>query len=493
MAEKSDPSGDGTSRVEAAETLWSRPAGYRDVLQMAVPLVLSTSSWTIQSFVDRMFLFWYTPEAMAAALSAGFLSFTIISFFIGTASYANTFVAQYHGAGQPRRLGPSIWQAVYFSLVAGLLLPVFWPLARPIFQLVGHEPVVQDLEARYFRIMMFGAIFTIYTNAVSSLYTGLGKNWPIMWVNALVTAVNVALDYALIFGHWGFPEWGIEGAAWATILANGAGALVFTFLVFSSRNERAYATRSGRRFDRRLFGRMMFFGLPSGIQFMLDMVSWTLFVFIVGRIGTLELIATTVSFQINTLAFMPMIGFGIATSTLVGQWLGRDKPELASRATWSSFHLTFVYMATVAVLYVVVPWVFIEPFAAKADPAKIPEISQLATVILRFVAVYSIFDTLNVIFASALRGAGDTRFVMVGSVALAWVVMVIPTAALCGRGKGGIYLAWTFASAYVVLLGLGFLVRFLLGKWRTMRVIERPLRRGTALKLPEAPASEVEL
>jgi MATE family multidrug resistance protein len=111
-------------------------------------------------------------------------------------------------------------------------------------------------------------------------------------------------------------------------------------------------------------------------------------------------------------------------------------------------------------------------FAAKADPARFAEIRPLAVVILRFVAAYCVLDTMNIIMASALKGAGDTRFVMFTSVTLGWVVMVIPTWIFCGRPGGSIYLAWVFLTAYVNLTGIIYLARFLHGKWRSMRVIE---------------------
>lgn len=472
---------------------WARPAGYRDVLRLALPLVVSTGSWSVQHFVDRMFLCWYAPEAMAAALPAGILAFTLISFFLGTATYVNTFVAQYTGAGRKHRVGPSVWQGVYFSLIAGLLLTLLAPFAGWAFRLVGHDAAIQGMERVYFRILILGSGFTILNGAVSSFFTGLGRNWPVMWVNVGVTCVNLLLDYVLIFGRWGFPAWGIAGAAWATIIANGTGAAAFALLFLSGRNQRDYATRSGWRFQRDLFGRLMRFGLPSGAQFMLDVLAFTIFVLIVGRIGTVELAATNVAFQINTLAFMPMIGFGIATSTLVGQWLGSGRPDLAARATWSSFHLTFGYMTTIAVLYVAVPSIFIEPFAAGADAAAFSEVRPLAVTILYFVAAYSVFDTMNVIFASALKGAGDTRFVMCLSVGLGWCLMVLPTWFLCEHGSGGIYTAWTFLSLYVITVGFGFLLRFLQGKWMEMRVTERPSVPAVPSIIPETPTTEIDL
>lgn len=492
-ANQENQQGNDLSPAAGARSLWARPAGYRDVLRIAVPLALSTGSWSIQHFVDRMFLSWYSTAALAASPPAGMFAFTVMSFFVGTASYTNAFVAQYHGAGRSRRVGPAIWQAIYFTLAAGLFLMLFGRLGDGIFRLVGHEAQIRDLESRYFRIIMLAAVFPVYNNALSAYFTGLGRTWPVMWVNATITGVNLTLDYALIFGNWGFPELGIEGAAWATNIANGCGAVVYSTLVFSKRANREHATRSGWRFDRDLFRRLMRFGAPSGLHLMLEIMAFSFFYFIMGRIGTKELAATVLAFQINTLAFLPMLGFGFATTAMVGQWLGRNKPDLAARATWSSFHLTFAYMATIASLYVVAPSLFIYPFASKADPAQFAEVARLARLILFFVAAYLVFDTMNVIFAAALKGAGDTRFVMSTSVALAWSVMVLPAWLLAERAGGGVFIAWTFCAAYICILGLVFLARFLRGKWRTMRVIERPTPGPIASPLPETPMSEVEM
>ena len=474
--------------------LWSRPAGFRQVLIMAIPLILSTGSLTVQHFVDRMFLCWYSPETMAAALPAGMFSFTLISFFIGTAAYSNTFVAQYFGASRLDRVGPSVWQAIYFSVAAGILLPMAIPFSGMFFDWAGHESGVRTLEVKYFNIVMIMAFFPVYNSAISGFFTGQGRNWPVMWINIFITIVNLLLDYGMIFGNWGFAEKGIEGAAWATNIANASGAVIFTCLYIRPKNQKHYATRSGWRWDRELFSRLLRFGAPSGFQFILDMLAFTAFVFIVGRIGTIELAATNVAFQINMLAFLPMIGLSIAVSTLVGQYLGADNPDLAARATWSAFVLTFAYMAFFAVLYVTIPDLFIDPFAAKADPANFAQVRKIAIMILYFVAAYSIFDTMNLIFSSALKGAGDTRFVMLCSLGLGWTIMVIPTWILCDRGNGGILTAWTLLSVFVVVLGFCFLYRFMKGKWRSMRVIESPTPHAAVpVNLPEVPTTEVDL
>ncbi len=469
---------------------WSEEGGYRQLLAVAFPLILSTGSWSVQHFVDRMFLAWHSPEAVAASMPAGMLNFALVCLFIGTANFVGTFVAQYAGAQRHDRIGPSLWQGIYLSLIGGAMVTAAAPFSERIFAFIGHDPAVSRLEADYFRILCMGAFPVIGSSALSGFYIGRGKTWPVMWINVAATAVNVVFDYAMIFGHWGFPRMGMKGAAWATVLSACVNFLAYVFLVFGRPQHRRY--RLGAfALDRELFGRLMKFGLPSGVQFLIDVAGFTAFILLMGRLGTVNLAATNIAFNINTLAFMPMIGIGIAVSTLVGQYIGAEKPVLAGRATWSGFHLTFLYMATIAFLYVAAPGLFIRPFASGSDPVRFAEIAPLTAVLLRFVAAYSIFDTMNIVFASAIKGAGDTRFVMLMIVVLSGFGLVLPTWLAIGVFGMGIMAGWTIATVYVSALGIAFLLRFLGGKWKSMKVIEE-----TCISMPsmacEAPGTEFE-
>ena len=135
---------------------------------------------------------------------------------------------------------------------------------------------------------------------------------------------------------------------------------------------------------------------------------------------------------------------------------------------------TFIYMVSIAVAYILIPDIFVSLFAARADAGRFSEIHGITVVLLRFVAVYSVFDTMNVIFASAIKGAGDTRFVMFMLATLSVFVLILPTyLAIVVLGRG-LMVSWIIASAYVIILGFVFYFRFLGGKWKTMRVIEMP-------------------
>ncbi len=454
------------------KTRWKEEGGYQDVMRVALPLIFSTGAWSLQTFIDRIFLTWYSPAALAAASPSGMANFTLFSLLIGTASYVNTFVAQYHGAGRPERIGRSVWQGIYFSLFALLLALVMWPLADDLFRLFGHAPDVQEMEIIYFRILLLGAPAVVVSNALSSFFSGLGRTWTIFWINFVATLINVVFDYWLIFGKAGFPRLGIAGAAWATVAAGTFPALAFLLLFVLPRNAREYGTLRGWRLDAGLFRRLLRFGAPSGLQVFLEVLAFTIFLAIAGKIGTTELAATTLAFNINSLAFTPMLGMMTAVSALVGQALGRSRPALAERYTWSALHICMLFYVGLSVGYVLLPQVVLWPFFRNVQAAGFIEISRLSVVLLRFVALYSLFDAMNMIFSAAIKGAGDTRYIAVTTIRLSWLVIVLPSLLWWYWLPPSIYALWVFVTLYVVGLGLFFYRRFLHGPWREMRVIE---------------------
>jgi MATE family multidrug resistance protein len=199
---------------------------------------------------------------------------------------------------------------------------------------------------------------------------------------------------------------------------------------------------------------------------------FSLFLLLIGRLGMDELAATNIAFNINTVAFMPMMGAGIAISMLVGRYLGDNKPKLAQRSAFSAFHLTFFYMGFIALSYVLLPQMYLWFFSRNADPASFGPIAELTKKLLRFVALYSLFDTMTIVFSMAIKGAGDTKFVMTMMVVLSMCALVIPSYFAIVIFHRGIYTAWVIGTGYIILCGFAFLIRFLSGAWKTMRVIE---------------------
>ncbi|MGC8804789.1 MAG: MATE family efflux transporter [Candidatus Ratteibacteria bacterium] len=446
---------------------------FKEIIVLAFPLVISSSAWTIQHFVNRMFLAWCSTESVAASMPAGMTNMLFISIFTGTAIFTETFVAQYYGAKQFNKIGAVVWHGIYIGMIGAVFHLFLMTVAPSFFHMIGHEKNVAQLEAKYFQILCLGAFPVISSCAISGFFAARGKTKPLMFATIFQTSINLILDYLLIFGKGGFPVLGIKGAGIASVISAYCNFLFLITLAVRKRYEKEYKLLSSWKFNKNLFRRILKYGMPSGLQGTIDIAGFAIFLLLLGRIGTIPLAATNIAFNINTLAFMPTIGIGIAVSILVGQNLGANDPEKARQYTWAGFWITFSYMLILAICYVTIPDVFIRPFSYKSNSVEFLKIRNITVILLRFVAFYSLFDAMNVIFSSALRGAGDTRFIMSAILFISVFILIIPSWVFIVLLDSGIFIAWTIATTYVISLAVLFLLRFLHGKWERMRVIEK--------------------
>jgi MATE family multidrug resistance protein len=461
------------SDFETTAPVTATPGGSRELLTLALPLVVSQSFMTVQVFVDTVLLAWHDPREMAASFPAVMWFWLPFGLLQVTAGYVSTFVAQYTGAGRPGRVGPAVWQGIHFSVLAGVLFLFVAPTAPYLIALGGHTPALQALEVIYLRCLCFAALPMLLMAAVNGFFSGRGQTWTVLGIEAAGTALNVALALVIIPGRAGFPEMGIMGAGLATAAGSWASAVLALGLLLRPGYREEFNTLGGWRPERELFGRLMKYGGPAGAQVFLDVLVFHVFVQLVGRLGEAAVGATTLTVRLNMVAFLPMMGLGQAVSILVGQRLGADRPDLAERSAYTGLRWVFGYMSVVAAAYLLIPGVLVSVFEGGRDPEGFAAVAAIVPSLLACVAAYSLADAVNVTFSFALRGAGDTRFVSLLTFALAWPVMVVPTF-LVVRSGGTIYWAWVFATAYIIAMAVCFTLRFRSGRWKEMRVIEAP-------------------
>ncbi len=462
------------SKFTAIPTAKSRKAGrYGKILSVSLPLVVSTATTMVMEFTDRIFLARYSLEAIAAAVPGGLTALLFIAFFLGVANYVTVFIAQYLGAGMNHRVGAALWQGIYFSLFAGMALAGISLAAEPLFRLAGHEPEVQRLEALYFQILCLGAGFNVLSTALSCFYMGQGHTRPVMAVFTLGMLFNIPLDYALINGIGPFPALGIAGAGLATVAAWVLMALLFGILIFRPENDRRFGVLQNRRWEKDLFRRLMTFGIPGAVQFCMDLFAFTFFVFMVGRIGKAELAVTNIVLSINSLAFMPMMGFSLGASTLVGQALGRNREDEAAAVARSTFHILYGYIFFLAFIFLLLPeWPLSLFLSGDPEAGSNPVILEMGIILLRFVAFYILFDAHYMVFTGVLKGAGDTRFIMWSIGGLSVLMMVLPVWIGVVFLNAGIYYVWGCVTLFILSLFAVSGLRYRAGKWKAMRVIE---------------------
>jgi len=392
---------------------------------------------------------------------------------MGTAGYVNVFISQYIGANDKKGLGASLWQGINFSIFGAVFMALLALIAVKLFAFTGHAPEVQKLEVIYFRILCYGAGACILGTTLSCFYSGRGQTKNVMLVHIIGTLFNIPLDYAIINGGWGFPELGIQGAALATVMSWILIALIFIFLIFNKKYNERFSVWDARKFDPVLFARLMKFGIPGGVQFFLDILAFTFFILIVGRLGKQELAVTNLVMSINALSYMPVYGFSMGVSTLVGQAMGGGKPNLAVTAANSTAHIALTYVFGLSLLFVFFPIPLIKIFLpTDMAPAEMKSIIDMGIILLRFVAVYLFFDSINNIYMGLLKGAGDSRFILWSMGPASVFFLFIPVWVGVINFGMGLYFSWTCITIYLFVLCLMIFNRFYKGKWKTIQIID---------------------
>ncbi len=452
--------------------------GMKHVLQVAFPLIMAAAGHAVNLFSDRVMLARYSAEAVSAAMPAGMTSFSISCVFVGIVSYANTFVAQYTGAGAEKRVGVSIWQAVGFALIGGLLLASGWFWGDALLKLFQHPENVYRQECIYFRVLALGAWIPLCIGAFSAFWSGRGKTLAVMLINFIMVASNIPLNYMFIYGNWGSPELGIRGAAYGTILAGLIGLGLFLTLFFRRENRRRYATWPPK-FEWDLWKRLVRYGTPNGIQLLIEISSFNIFIVLLGNVGASDLEnmhiqeAATIAFSLNAMAFIPMLGLGQTVSILVGQSVGAGVPAAARRAVLNARLLVMWYMGLMTLFFAFWPDPAMALFYRAGDPGQV-ETMELARYFLKFIAAFTFFDGIQMLYVSAIKGAGDTAFAMWGSVLIGWLVWIVPSL-IAIKLRAPVSFFWSILVLYTFVVAAVFYLRFRQGKWRKMSVIERNL------------------
>ncbi len=449
------------------------PASYREIIAVSFPIIAAMAGRTIMMFCDRLFLAQHSQLELQAALPAGILSFTLMSIFYGTISYSGTFVAQYFGAEDREGCSRSLAQGLFLTMFSAPLLAAMAVPGSLLLGLAGHPPEVLELERVYFRIMMFSAAGPIFTAASSSFWNGRGKTVHTMLAVLAGAAVNIFLDYVMIFGRLGFPEMGIQGAALATAFASFIPGGILTVAAYTGKTAAEFRTRENFRFSGRLTGRILRFGFPAGLQIFMDVASFTIFIFIAGRLGTADFTANNLVFSVNNLVFNPLLGFGFATTVIVGRCIGMRRTDLAVRATRRTLLLSLIYFVPLAVSFVLVPGFYTRMFFSPDSACTLEELSSTAAKLLAIVAAWGVFDAVSLMYGGALRGAGDTKFVVYVSGFLAWLFWVPGVLYLYAVKDAGIVSLWLFTSLYVAIFGLLFFLRFRSGAWKNIDLLGR--------------------
>ena len=442
---------------------------FKEVLIIAMPLILSSSCHAMNMFVDRLMLTRYSAAASAASFTGGLTHFTLSCLLFGTVSYTGTFVAQYAGANKIHRIGITVWQGIILSLAGGALLAtgIWW--APWMFSLFRHDPAVTAQEVIYFQVLSGGTFVFLLNAALNSFWSGRGRTVVVLVISIIITLFNIPLNYLFIFGRFGFPELGAAGASLGTVLAEMIGVAVCLVLFFRKSARKRYHTLSCRP-DWNLLRRMLRFGLPNGVQLALDLVAFNVFGILLGCYGVAVHEATSITFGINNIAFCPIMGIGQTAAILVGQGIGANDIPLARRSVRNAYWLVLIYSALMMILFSGMQELVLGPFIRHGDTGQLETI-RISRIMLHFLSAYLLFDGTNIVFSNVLRGAGDTKFTM-WTLSIAVIGFFGVPCVISFLAGAPWWVLWSLLCWEILLLCIIYSLRYRQGKWTRMRVIE---------------------
>ncbi len=435
----------------------------RELLHIAIPMVVSQGSFAVMVFCDRLFLSFLGPEYMAAAMAGGVAMFFTLSLVTGTLSYANAMSAQYYGRGDMHKCPRVVTQG---WLVSVAVLPLILAAALGVyamFGMAGHEQRQLELERSYYQMLMGVALFQCLKTVIGSYFAGISRTRVVMIADVLGVILNIALSYVLIFGKLGLPALGIVGAALGTVIATGFSVAVFLLFYFHPVHRARFRVMESFRFDAGIMRRYLRLGVPSGFEMFMNIATFNLFLMMFQSYGIAAGAAASIVFNWDMMSFVPMIGLHIAVISLIGRYVGAGDLSQANAVIGAAFRIAFTYGGVLAICFTVFRVDMIMLFARSG--ADFGEIVQLGSFMMVGLSFYVLADATILVAGGALRGAGDTRWLMATSISLHWL-MVVAQYFIIIVYDAGPRLSWLAFVIMLISLAACYLWRLLGGVWR---------------------------
>ena len=390
------------------------PIDHRAILGLAWPVIATNVLTTAVSWVDLLMVARLGKETVAAVGLAGFLQTLLWAVFMSVQIGVSILVAQSYGAGNRRQSETSLGQGLVLgaALSVPLTLLLCIPgldLLRAGFEAFDAERDVALIGARYMRVVLLAVPALVLSLVCQGALRAAGDTRTPLWLTGTGNLLNVSLNYVLIFGHFGFPELGVTGAAWGTVAARSVEALLYVLLLTSGRLR--LHVRLGALIPRsEEIRRLTRLGVPAAVEQLVISFGFLLYNRSIASYGTDALAAYQVGVILLQAAFMPGFGFSVAATTLVGQWVGAGDMARARTAGRRCRRLAVVLMTALGAVF----YVGARPFAqAVIDD---PNVTDIATQFIRLLALSQPAMAIHFAMSGALRGAADVRSPLLGAV-----------------------------------------------------------------------------
>lgn len=376
---------------------------YKTILSVAVPLMISSFIQSIVLITDSSFISRYSTEAFDAVGNGGLLYITMYMALAGMGDGAQILIARRIGQENTDAIGRIFGTSIFTHfLIAGLLFLFIQFIMPDLLHSYSRYPDLSVLQSKYIGIRSYALFFAMISLSIQAFFLATGKTWVVLISSLITASSNVLLDYLMIFGKGGFPEMGLEGAAWASTLADLSGMLFLsTFLIFSS-DKKKFDLFSHFSFNLPSMKELFRVGSPLMFQGFLALATWTLFFTWLEQTGKFELTVSQNVRSIYFLAFVPIWGFAGTTKTYISQYLGKGDqesiPKIQRRIQFLTLLFLFIFFHG-AIFYP-------ETMVSMINPED--TYVQKSAEILRFISVSIFMFGVFSVYFQTINGSGNT-------------------------------------------------------------------------------------
>ncbi len=388
------------------------------ILKIGFPIMVAQLLNMSMGFVDTVMTGNYRAEALAAVAGSNHIVMPFILFGVAVLGAAQAITAQFVGSGVNKpEVGKVTLHAVIIGIVFSILLILFTKIAPLVLPFFGFDPPVIALAVDYLFAFSWGIPATMIFIAFAGFYAGISMPVMTMIVSVIMLCVNVFGNYTLIFGHFGFPELGAEGAGWTSTMAAWAGAIgIFLFTFFHSKIRPYHPFKSAFQLDRLIFYQILKIGIPSGFSSIFEVSMFAVFSLLMGRFGVHVLAGSQIALNCAAIIFMIPLGLSFAITTNVGMYIGEQKYCDARMVGLSGYAVVILFDLFSAVILIL----FARNIAQMYTNDM--ELVRIASSLLFFAGIFQLSDGIQVAGTGILRGYKDTSIPMLSNFISYWGV-----------------------------------------------------------------------
>lgn len=435
----------------------------RELLVLALPLMLSSFSVMTMVFADRWLLAHYSISAHNAAVVASTLGWGFLFGWVVLSNVAQVFAAQYHGAGKFQQLGEPVWQMIWMAIGS---IAFFLPLSFYGGELFFGSGSEHAYERAYFGWMiMFGPFHALY-GALSGFFIAQGKTRLVSAVVLLANVMNILLDNLLIFGVEGWiPALDVTGAAIATNVATLLQALILGAVFLNKKNRTHYGSAHWR-LQSGLLWECIRIGFPGALFVIIEIFAYALYYGLMQGMGEKYITIIGICQNMFILLFFFFEGMSKAASTIIGNMLGAGEIHQIKKVVRSGVTACTFFLCFLLGLFTFGSDLITRQFLPDADPVFMNQIRSSLELCLILTALFLFFDGIKFFFMGVLTAAGDTLFLLISSSLIIWGAMILPVKLLVVQNQGPVELACTICMFCSLLTCSIYFWRITKRRWR---------------------------